>query len=232
MIANRSCLLLGILLLCVVISGAAQDFEYVVGGGGPGVGAFMPDLAEINGFVSGEGFAPFEGNLFLIGGAGRGGLVPGWTFGGSGWGAWVTSTQGDLEAEYGVGLGGFDLGYAIGGSDNAVATIGLLMGMGAADLTLTGNPGIPAPVPLGIVPAPTEQVYNSVFLVLAPYADMQISLLDWLSITVRAGYVWSPLAYDWHDAGLPDAPDLALDGLYVHVTVAFGGIFGLESDSD
>jgi len=232
MIANRFCLVLGFLLLCVAISGAAQEFEYVVGGGGPGIGAFMPDLAEINMFVSDAGFAPFEGNLFLIGGAGRGGLVPGPTFGGSGWGAWVTSTQGDLEAEYGVGLGGFDLGYAIEGSENAVVTIGLLMGMGGADLTLTGSPSNPIPVPLGIVPAPTEQVYNSVFLVLAPYADMQIALLDWVGISVRAGYVWSPLSYDWHDAGLPDAPNLALDGLYIHVTVAFGGIFGMENASD
>ena len=56
----------------------------------------------------------------------RGGLVPGLTFGGSGWDSCVTSTQGDLKAEYGGGLGGFDLGYAIGGSENTVATIGLV----------------------------------------------------------------------------------------------------------
>ena len=141
-------------------------------------------------------------------------------------------TAKDLEAEYGMGLGGFDLGYAIGGSENAVVTVGLMMGMGGADLTLVGNPSLPAPVPLGIVPGPTERVYNSVFLVLVPYADMQIALLDWLSITVRAGYVWSPVSYDWHDAGLPDAPDLALDGLYVHATIAFGGIFGMNEDGE
>jgi hypothetical protein len=66
----------------------------------------------------------------------------------------------------------------------------------------------------------------------APYADMQVAVLDWLSISVRAGYVWSPLSYDWHDAGLPDAPNLTLDGLFVHATIAFGGIFGLEDDGE
>lgn len=66
----------------------------------------------------------------------------------------------------------------------------------------------------------------------APYADMQIAVLDWLSISVRAGYVWSPLSHDWHNAGLPDAPNLALDGLYVHATIAFGGIFGLGDDGE
>jgi hypothetical protein len=232
MTTNRFRLALGFLFLCVAISGTAQEFEYVVGGGGPSVGAFMPDLTEISNFVTSAGFAPLDGNLFLIGGAGRGGLVPGPTFGGSGWGAWVTSTQGNLEAEYGMGLGGFDLGYAIGGSDNAVVTVGLTMGMGGAGLTLTGSPPTAIPVPLGIVPAPTEQVYNSLFLVLAPYADMQIAVLDWLSVSVRAGYVWSPLSYDWHDAGLPDAPNLALDGLYIQATIAFGGIFGLGDDGE
>jgi hypothetical protein len=232
MIAKRLVMMLGLLVLGIAILGAAQEFEYVVGGGGPSVGAGMPNLTEISDFVTSAGFAPLEGNLFLIGGAGRGGLVPGPTFGGSGWGAWVTSTKGDLEAEYGMGLGGFDLGYAIGGSDNAVVTVGLTMGMGGAGLTLTGSPPTAIPVPLGIVPAPTEQVYNSVFLVLAPYADMQIAVLDWLSVSVRAGYVWSPLSYDWHDAGLPNAPDLALDGLYVHATIAFGGIFGMNEDSE
>lgn len=232
MMTKRSCLMVGFLFLCVAATGAAQEFDYVVGGGGSGIGTFMPDLTAINAFVTSAGYGPLEGNMFLFGGNGRGGLVPGFTFGGSGWGAWVTSTKGELQAEVGVGLGGFDLGYAIDGSENAVVTIGLMMGIGGADLTLTGSPPTAIPVPLGIMPAPAEKVFHSVFLVLAPYADMQIALLDWLSITVRTGYVWSPLSYDWHDEGLPDAPNLALDGLYIQATIAFGGIFGMGDDGE
>ena len=218
----------GALLLCLALGAGAQDFELVVGGGGPSFGVFMPDIAAISGFVADSGFPALEGDLLLVGGLGRGGLVPGPTFGGSGWGAWITSTQGDLEVELGVGVGGFDLGYAIGGSENAIAAFGLLMGMGGADLKLEGVPGDPIPVPLGILPVPTEHVYNSVFLVLAPYAEFQLDLLDWVGVSLRAGYVWTPISYDWHDAGLPDAPSLALDGVYLSISVVFGGIFEAE----
>ena len=229
----RCWLILGTLLLCVAIAGSATEFEYLASGGGPSFGAFMPDLVEINDFLSGGGFAPFEGNLLLIGGTGGVAFAPGPTLSGGGWGAWATSTQAGLEAEYGVGLGGFELGYGVVGSENTVATIGLMMGMGGGDLTLTGNPVDPVPVPLGIIPEPTaEHVYNSIFLVLAPYADIQVNLLDFVGIRIRVGYLWSPLAYEWHDAGLPDAPHLALDGLYVHATVVFGSIFEMDDDEE
>lgn len=230
MTTKRSCAVLGLLLVCIAILGVAKDSEYVASGGGPGIGIFMPDLAQINDFVEGAGFAPFEDSLFLIGGRGGVEFVPGPSLGGGGWGAWVISRQDDIKAEYGMGLGGFDLGYAIGGSENAVVSVGLLMGMGGADLTLTGNSSNPLPVPLGIILEPTEQVYNSIFLVLGPHVDMNLALFDWSGIRVQAGYLWSPLSYDWHDEGLPDAPNLALDGPYVQVSLVFGGIFGLNKD--
>ena len=63
----------------------AQEPGYAFGGGGPGLGLFMPDLSEINAFVEGAGFPTFDGDLFLVGGGGRGGVVPGPVFGGAGW---------------------------------------------------------------------------------------------------------------------------------------------------
>lgn len=232
MMRARAGLILAVLFVCVAFTGIAQDFQYMATGGGPGFGVFMPDLAQINDFLSGEGFPAFEDNVFLVGGRGGVEFVPGPSLGGGGWGAWVISRKDDIKAEYGMGLGGFDLGYAIGGSENAVVSIGLMMGMGGADLTLTGNPGSPLPVPLGIILEPTEQVYNSVFLMLAPHADMNLALFDWAGIRLQVGYLWSPLSYDWHDAGLPDAPNLALDGLYVQASLVFGGIFTMEADEE
>ena len=102
--------------------------------------------------------------------------------------------------------------------------------MGGSDLTLSGSPFLPVPAPMGIIPTPTENIYNSVFLVLAPYVEFQIMLLDWAGLSMRAGYVWTPISYDWHDEGLPDAPGLALDGTYVSVTLVFGGIIDVNGD--
>ncbi|MBU0595455.1 hypothetical protein KJ567_02060 [Candidatus Bipolaricaulota bacterium] len=62
-------------LLLGVIAPAAGP-EYGFSGGGPSIGLFMPDLSKINEFVTGIGFASLDGSLFLIGGGGRGGLLP------------------------------------------------------------------------------------------------------------------------------------------------------------
>lgn len=78
-----------VVLITAGLAGAALagDPGYVVGGGGPSFGLFMPKLTGINDFVGRAGFAPFDGNLLLAGGTGRGGFVPGLTFGGGGWAA-------------------------------------------------------------------------------------------------------------------------------------------------
>jgi len=117
--------LLGVLAAAPALAGEA---EYVFGGGGPGFGLFMPELDEINKVLIDAGYAPLVGDVFFIGGSGRGGTIPGMTYGGGGWGAWITSRNGSLHAEYGLGLGGFDLGYAVGGSERSVLTVGALMG--------------------------------------------------------------------------------------------------------
>lgn len=219
-------------LITAGLAGTALAGEpgYVVGGGGPSFGLFMPKLTEINEFVGGAGFAPFDGYLLLAGGSGRGGVVPGPTFGGGGWGAWIESWEGDLRAEYEIGLGGLDLGLAVGGNERSVLTLGALLGGGGAELVLTEYPPIePFGVgPQGIVIEPTQQTYDSAFAFVAPYVDMQVQLLDWLGLGVRAGYVWAPFELNWHDEGPLEPPDLSPSGWYVRFSVVFGGIFSTE----
>ena len=222
--------------LTSVSSVLAAEAEYGVGGGGPGIGLFLPDLTEINAFVSGAGFSPFEGNLFLIGGGGQGGLIPGPSYGGSGWGAWIESRDGDLYAEYGLGLGGFEMGYAVGGDENSLLALGLTIGGGGAELILTEYPPIhPYSVdPRGIVPEPTRFTYDSVFFFAAPYADVRIQLLSWMGLGLRAGYVWAPIEFNASDDGPLEAPRLAPSGIYVQFSVVFGGIgeIGDATDDD
>jgi|GEM_PF-698887 D-alanyl-D-alanine carboxypeptidase len=213
-------------LLC--ISGWASDFA--LGGGGPGVGLFMPYLEEINTFLSSSSFPSLNDSLILVGGGGRGGLVPGLTFGGAGWGSWTEAQDGDLTASFELGLGGFDIGFTLGGNERSAVTLGLLLGAGGSTLEMTGVPG-PIPVPLtpsGIIPAPANQTYDSAFAVIAPYVDMQVHPFDWIGFNLRAGFVWTPLALHWQDEGLPNPPDLSPDGVYLRFSINFGGIFSLE----
>ena len=78
--------------------------------------------------------------------------------------------------------------------------------------------------PHGIVVEPTRVAYDSIFFFVAPYAEMQVQILDWVGIGVRAGYVWAPIEFNWSDEGPLDPPNLAPTGIYVGFTVAFGGI--------
>lgn len=225
------CLVGALLALLVGVVASAAEPRYGFGGGGPSIGLFMPDLSEINEFVTGIGYAPLDGSLFLIGGGGRGGLVPGPVGGGVGWGAWIESRQGNLHAEYGVGLGGLDVGYALSGNGSSALVVGMALGAGGAELVLTEPPAVQ---PLGagshgIIVEPTQQTYDSLFGFVAPYVDAQIQLIDWIGLGIRAGYLWTPFEFNWSDTGDLDPPRLALPGIYVRVSVTFGGFGPIDS---
>jgi len=222
----------GLLVLSLAGMALAVEPEYGFGGGGPGLGLFMPDLTAIETFVEGAGFPSFDGDPFLIGGGGRGGLIPGLAFGGAGWGAWIESRQGNLKADFGVGLGGFDLGFAVGGDERSVLTLGGVIGGGGAELVLTEHP-VAVPVgrtPRGIIVEPTQQIYDSAFAFIAPYVDIQIQLLGWMGLDVRAGYVLTLFELNWQDKGTLDPPSLAPPGPFVQFSIVFGGIGKIESE--
>jgi len=218
------------LALLATLAAIGQEAEYGFGGGGPGVGQLMSDLGAINEFVEGAGFARFSGNPLLVGGGGRGGLVPGPVFGGAGWGAWIESREGERHAEYGVGLGGFDMGYAIGGSNRSVLTVGGLFGAGGAEIIFTEYPPSEASGigPGGLVIEPERTTYDSFFAFAAPYIDMQIQLLDWVGLGVRACYVQPIFELAGSSSGPLDPPNLAPSGPYVRFSIVFGGFGALE----
>jgi len=223
-----------VLTLTFVPSISAAEPQVAFGGGGPSLGLFMPSMTRINAFVEDAGFQPFEGNLFLIGGSGGGGLAPGATYGGSGWAAWIESSRGERHAEYSAGFGGFEMGYALGGDASSILGIGLTLGGGAVELALTEElQAVPLEFgPHGIVVEPTRFTYDSVFFFAAPYIEMQVQLLDWVGIGVRGGVVWSPIELNGSDEGPLEAPVLAPSGPYVSLSVVFGGITWLDSPGE
>jgi len=224
-------------VICAVLALAgavcAAEPEFAFGGGGPGIGLFLPDFADINTFVESAGFPVFDGNMILVGGGGRGGVVPGPAVGGAGWGTWIEAEAGATHAEYGAGLGGFDLGFAFGADEHSLLTIGALIGGGGAELVLTEEPVVTNEGwgPSGIVVEPTRQVYDSVFALVAPYVDIQVQLLDWVGLGIRAGYLFPLLELNWEDDGPLEAPDLALPGGFVRLSLVFGGITNVRSEA-
>jgi len=223
-------LCVAVILTAAAVPSMAEDAQAAFGGGGPALGLFLPDLTEIDAFVESAGYPALDGNLVLIGGNGRGGVMPGVSVGGGGWGAWIEATEENLTAEYGLGLGGFDLGFAVGGTERSVLTVGVLVGGGAAGLTLTEEA---VPVPLGIAPRgividPTVWNASNVFAFAAPYVDAQIQLLSWMGIGLRAGYLWAPLGWTWGDDDKFDPPDLTPSGPFVQFSIRFGGLVWFE----
>jgi len=224
--------LLALLLLATLGSASALAADPVLafGGGGVGIGALFTRLDEINAFAESTGYPSLDGAVFLIGGGGRGGVAPGIAIGGAGFGAWIESEDNGQHTEFSLGLGGFDLGFAVAGSSRSVLACGAWLGGGAAELALTELPPTdPLSLhPQGIIPEPTRQTYDAVFGLVAPYVDMEVGLLNWMGLGVQIGFVWCPFELNWYDEGSLDPPALAPFGPYVRISVVFGGIVDLR----
>lgn len=232
-------------LLCMVLlialpfagmanGGSAQEPAMGFGGGGPMVGLFLPDLDEVNGFLIDHGFAQLDEMLITAGGGGRGGVIGDLVVGGMGWGGWVESNREELAASLSFGFGGFDIGYAVGGTSRSVLTIGTVLGGGGASLELFGYAPENGPendlewMPAGIIVEPTKLEFSTAFAAIQPYVDMQVQLLDWLGLGVRIGYLLAPIEISWGDAEISlYSPDLNLSGPFVGFSLVFGGI-GVE----
>ncbi len=213
---------------------STEESRISFGGGGPLVGLFMPDLAEVNGFLIDSGFSPLDEMLIVAGGSGRGGVIGDLVVGGMGWGGWVESPSDEKEASLGMGFGGFDVGYAVGGNERSVLTVGVVLGGGGCGLELIEHvvSGAPEAVPLGIIIEPTKLEFGTAFGAIQPYVDMQVQLLDWLGLGVRIGYMLTPFEISWGDAEIAlYSPDLNLSGPFVGFSIVFGGIGAEEPEA-
>ena len=201
------------------------------GFGGPMAMAFFPDMSEINAFLSENGLDPMSDFLIGAGGGGRGGVIGGPVFGGTGWGVLAVSKGEDRHAELVVGGGGFDLGAAIGGDETSVLTIGALLGGGASVLSLTGY-FVQTVDPAGLVPEPTNHELVRAMGFVQPYVSMSAQLLPWMGFELRLGYVLPVFGIDLGDVlGIP-APSLDLSGPAVSLGLVFGGIGSAASSDD
>lgn len=206
----------------VVASADTIGFGY----GGGGVVAFFPDLAGVNAYLSENGLSPLS-TEFLIGGGGggRGGEVGGLVFGGMGFGVVAESEGEDRWAELVVGAGGFDVGWAIGGGDGSVLTLGAVLGGGAAVLDVSFSGVVPMGDGRGVIPVPVEtREIGRAFGFVLPYVSMEAQILAFLGLEVRIGYLVPLVGVDFGEGlGIP-APSLDFSGPVVGVSLVFGGI--------
>lgn len=227
---------LGALVLTLALTSVAhaEGGTIAFGGGGPMFGLFLPELGEVNGFLIDNGYAPFAGPLIAAGGSGRGGVIGDLAFGGLGWGASIKSENETMEACLSIGFGGFDLGYAVGGDSRSVLTIGAVLGGGGSSLEMVERSPESSPewTPAGIIVELAKLEFNTAFVAIEPYVDMQVQLLDWLGFNVRIGYLFAPIGFSWTDVDTTlGAPDLNPSGPFVGFSVTFGGI-GREEPKD
>ncbi|MBU0595454.1 hypothetical protein KJ567_02055 [Candidatus Bipolaricaulota bacterium] len=109
----------------------------------------------------------------------------------------------------------------------------MVLGVGGAELILTEMSAI-EPLgsgPQGIIVEPTQETFDSLFALAAPYIDAQIQFVDWIGLGIRAGYLWAPFELNWSDTGEFDPPRLAVSGLYVRFSVIFGGFGRIEPEA-
>ncbi|MBW2562410.1 MAG: hypothetical protein JRE40_16390, partial [Deltaproteobacteria bacterium] len=137
------------------------------------------------------------------------------------------SQSDDFHAELISAGGGFDLGAAIGGSEDSVLTIGIVLGAGANVLSLSSTFADDSEdsddvTTCGIVPAPTYRELVHVNGFVQPYVSMSAQLLPWMGFEFRLGYIFPVVGMDVGDLiGIP-APSLEMSG----PTVSFGFVFG------
>jgi hypothetical protein len=208
------------------LAGAAATLGF--GFGGSGATAFFPDLAGVDAYLSENGMDPLGSFLLGGGGGGRGGEIGGMAFGGMGFGVVATTPEeADGVAELVVGAGGFDIGYAFGGDERSVLTLGAVLGGGATILTLVYPAVEPVAGPHGITPVPTEErTIGRAYGFVLPYVSMEAQILSFLGLEVRIGYLLPVVGVDFGYAiGVP-APSLDLSGPFVGISLVFGGIGG------
>ena len=216
----------------VSLGGAAATLGF--GFGGSGAMAFFPDLDGVNAYLSENGMDPLGSFLIGGGGGGRGGVIGGMAFGGMGFGVVATTPEeADRTAELVVGAGGFDIGYAVGGDERSVLTIGAVLGGGATVLTLVYPAVEPLAGPHGIMPMPMEErMIGRAYGFVLPYVSMEAQILSFLGLEVRIGYLLPVVGVDFgYVVGVP-APSLDLAGPFVGISLVFGGIGGGSEERD
>jgi hypothetical protein len=219
-----------VLTLGLMVSASELTVRGFGYGGGMGM-ALFPEMTSVNAFLAENGLPPMATALVGAGGGGRGGLLPGPSIGGVGWGLWASSEGEDRRAEWVFGGGGLDLGAAVGGDDRSVLTLGVVLGGGASVLTFSMLPGGPVPHPTGIVPVPEPRELGLAVAFAKPYVSMAAQLLPWMGFELRLGYVVPLLAVPFGDTvGIPAAkPHPA--GPTVSFGLVFGGIAPLNDEA-
>ncbi|MCJ7755431.1 MAG: hypothetical protein MUP13_12775 [Thermoanaerobaculales bacterium] len=230
---NRLCLLGLLILVLTSAQLAAQEPERVwFGLGGSSAGLLLPELGLVNAFLLDLGFAALPDMVWSAGGRGRGGLLHGLSIGGIGWAAGTSSQLEDRIAEFGVGFGGIELGYVVGGDQRSLLTVGLVLGGGGSSLTLReqvdGGGGCWPFSPCGIVVGPVTVTAASAFVAIEPFISFQVQPIPFVGFEVHLGYLLPIAGVEWGDLGV-DGPALRPEGPVIGFSLTWGAIGRLRT---
>ena len=213
----------GLVLLALGSLATAEGLEY--GGTGGMWGLFKPDLAGLNGSLTGAGFPALSGELSLRGGYGLGGESPGFGVGGLGFGAREIGADGERGVELEVGFGALLVEYTVPLGERALAGAGLALGGGTAKLILHFRAVGDFDDALS---SPSEACLESNFFGVFPYLRGVLSF-DWFTLEGWAGWFFS-FPGEWRASGVDLGRKARLAGPVFSLGASLGTIWPAEGD--
>lgn len=155
------------------------------GFGGPIVQHLWIDLSVLDPMTNDRGLTPFNNNLVLVGGVG-GVIHKNFRFGGFGFGGSQERADRVLghrrSAEVSLGGGGLFMEYNQNLNPNAGVDLGLLVGAGSMDLSVTG--------PVTELGPDGKWSANGSFGLGYPYVGLWYAPTKWMWLQLDGGYLW------------------------------------------
>ena len=212
----------------VALEEVARGDRIWFGLGGSALGLALPDLGSVNLHLADRGFDAFGDAILFTGGRGRGGVLGGLSLGGIGWAGETAASGEDGHADLAIGFGGLEVGRVIGGDEQSLLTLGVVIGGGGTSLLLiegTGQAGgDDGPFgSCGVAPKPLILGRYGAIAAIEPFASLQVQPLHYLGFELHLGYLLPIVSFEWGDAELVGAsPRLA--GPVVCISATWGAI--------
>jgi hypothetical protein len=253
MIAMKRIIAIAVLLTIVALTAFAQDEDSSgdsnnfrrtkskVGGAGgftPAWGLFKFD--EINRVLRSSGMPEMKSEpMYLAGGEGYGYIMflKNVRMGGKGMAGTISSTTYDpttntkKDVDYRISYGGFLVDYVIPVGDRLDVSVGVTLGGGSVDITMTRDNGsfkewnnIWTEFGRNDSTKNTTQHLNGSFFALTPSANIEYAILRWFQIRVGVTYPYLTNA-SWkleNDKEILHVPDMKPDGPVITAGIMFG----------
>ncbi len=218
---RRTLLLSACLLLFLGGLLVAETNEDAIGfgGGGPQPSLLFLDLGDLNQGLNAAGYPTLREVMFMMGGAGYGGLRDGIRFGGSGISGNIEASFDGRSVTLGADYGGVLIEKGVSADRDLTFVLGTLIGGGSLDLRLVKDrPGSFEDAVL----SPFVSSMSRDFFAMEPYIAFEVRPLPWAWGRVQLGLLWT-LSGPWSFEGVEfSGPPRAFGGFIGQFMVRFG----------